>query len=86
MHFHYFALALYSNANATQVILPILHFAFSSYFRKFGGIFKDYEIIFPKYYDYYESKKRDWSGPNAKTFAKCYIDFTVGLSFFPAAA
>ena len=42
----------------TQIVLPILHFDFSSYSSKFGVIFKDYEIMFSKY-DYYDSKKQD---------------------------
>ena len=66
LYFLYFALAFYPNAKATQIVLPILHFDFSSYFGKFGVLSKDY-IIFSKY-DYYDSKKQYRSVPNAKTF------------------
>ena len=67
MLFHYFALALYPNTNAKQIVLPILHSDFSSYFGKLGVILKDFEIIFSTY-DYYDSKKRDRSAAHAKTF------------------
>ena len=36
------------NPSATQIVLPILHFVFSSHFGKFGVLFKNYEITFSK--------------------------------------
>ena len=49
---------LVSNANKTQIVLPIFHFNSLSFSGKFGVLFKDYENIFSKY-DYHDSKKRN---------------------------
>ena len=38
----------YPNANKTQIVLHRLHLFSSSYFGKFGFLFKDYESIFSK--------------------------------------
>ena len=64
MCFLYFTLAFYPNANATQIVLPILHLDFLFYFGKFGVLFKDYEKIFSKF-DHHICKKETLS----ETFA-----------------
>ena len=70
----YFALVFFlsqrkQNANATQIVLPILHLDFIFHFGKFGLLYTDYEIIFSEF-DHHICIKKN-KKKNKKRDLKC---------------